>query len=92
VKGPIPVALRNQVASWAKRAKFGYRRRSIRPRESSSDIIGNSSNSTTTTGALASVGTTTPGRPASCPSDSTSLPAGDMVINSRAKTRGAGVA
>ena len=85
------MALRNQVASSAKRAKFGYRRRSIRPRESSSDIIGNSSNRTTTTGALASAGTTTRARPASWPLGSTSLPAGDMVMNSRAKTRGAGV-
>jgi hypothetical protein len=91
VKGPIPVAFRYQVASPANPARLGNRRRSIQPRESSSNIIGNSSKNSITTGARASAGTSTRARPASAPG-STSLPTGETVTNSRTNTSGAGVA
>src|SRR5688500_11948486 len=81
VQPPIPVALRYQVAWSAKPAKLGYTRRSIRPEESSSDWVGNSSKTIITTG-----GNGPPVRAATGPwaesgAGRMSLAAGDMVTN-----------
>jgi hypothetical protein len=85
------VALRYQVDWPANLAKFGYRRASICPLESSSEVTGNSSSRIITTGCSGLI--RTPGELAStAPSGwgSTSLDTGETSRNSRAKASGAG--
>ena len=92
VHPPMPVALRYQVERAANSAKFGYTRGSISPWLSSSDISGNSSKTTITTGGSALEGSARTGtavRP-SGRAGSISDDDGETVTNSRTNTSGAG--